>query len=85
VSLSYHQIIFLQHVRFLNNFYLITPDVKPYIYNWNGPREGLTSTIYIWIQNASGSYCTKLIQMSDWKFLAIILGKLFFISFFIYN
>lgn len=44
-----------------------TQYVEPYIYNWDGTREGLKSTIYGCAKNASGSFCTKLIQMSDWK------------------
>ena len=44
-----------------------TQYVEPYIYGWNGTREGLKSTIYGCAKSASGSYCTKLIQMSDWK------------------
>ena len=42
--------------------------IEPYIYGWDGTREGLTKGTWACVKNCSNcGYCTKLIQLNSWK------------------
>ena len=45
-----------------------TDFLEPYIFNWDGTKEGLKKDIWACVKGCTNcGYCTKMIQMNDWK------------------
>ncbi len=42
--------------------------VEPYVFMWDGTKEGLKKDTWACVKGCTNcGYCTKMIQMNDWK------------------